>query len=398
MDYPFFFTWTRQGTADHFNLIGGKGPVLLTDKKRKIFDLSSLSFQAAFGVNDPYISKKIKEQLGKITVTSPKAVYPLKVKATQRLLKFIEQTKKPTGKIFYTVSGAESVENAIKIARQVKNRKGILARKISYHGATLGALSITGDWRNEPHFTVDEWTVRIPEPKDDPTCKKTREIILKYGPENIAAFCLETITVGNGVIIPDQIWWDNIQKLCKEFDLFLILDEVACGFGRTGKPFGFHNWDLRPDLVTMAKVISGGMIPFGAVWVSSEISKKYDDEVFSFGLTNYAHPLGIAAQDAVLDHFNDKVFLNNNKKLIKVFNEKIKTIGKLNSVTGTRCIGLLAAVDLKVKVSWKMFFENGIYLFAKPKMIVICPAYCYTPKQLAEAMDKLILILKNLKE
>ncbi len=398
MTYPFFFTWTKQKGADHFNLVAGKGPILITDKKREVFDLSSLSFQAAFGLNDPYISKKIKDQLGKISVTSPKAVYPLKLNSTKRLLELVEGKKKTIGKIFYTVSGAESVENALKFARQVKNRKGILARKVSYHGATLGALSVTGDWRNEGHFTVDEWTIRIPEPKDDPQCIKTREIILKFGPKNIAAFCLETVTVGNGVHIPEKIWWENIQKLCEEFDLFLILDEVACGFGRTGKPFGFQQWNLKPDLVTMSKVISGGMVPFGAVWVSPKIWKSYEENVLSFGLTNYAHPLGLAAMDAVLDYFKNKKFLENKKNLTKVFNEKIKKIKKLPCVIETRNIGLLAAVDLKYKVNWKLFFENGIYLFCKPKMLVLCPPYCYSPKQLGVAMDKLIRVLENLKE
>ena len=398
MNYPFFFTWSKQKGADHFNLEGGLGPVLLTEKGRKVFDLSSLSFQAAFGLSDPHIAKKIKAQVGKIAVTSPKSIFPLKTRATQRLLKFIEQTKKPTGKIFYTVSGAESVENALKLARQVKKRKGILARKISYHGASLGALSITGDWRNAPHFTVDDWTVWIPEPKDDPTCKKTREIILKYGPENIAAFCLETVTAGNGVYPIDQLWWDNIKKLCKEFDLFLIMDEVACGFGRTGAPFGFFHYGLKPDLITMAKVISGGMVPFGAVWVSPEIAANFDDEVLSLGLTNYAHPLGLAAMDGVLDHFENKNFLNNNKKLEKIFNKKVKEISKLPSVSETRCIGLFAGVDLKYKVSWKMFFDQGLYLSCRSNLLVLCPSYSYTPKQLEGALNKLIVILKNLKE
>jgi len=103
MNYPFFFTWSKQRNADQFNFVGGKGPILLTDKGRKIFDLSSLSFQAGFGVSDPLIAKKIKAQVGKIAVTSPKAVFPLKVNVTNRLLSFIEDSKRPKSKIFYTV-------------------------------------------------------------------------------------------------------------------------------------------------------------------------------------------------------------------------------------------------------------------------------------------------------
>src|SRR5690606_31748716 len=123
------------------------------------------------------------------------------------------------------------------IARDISKKQIVLARSRSYHGATLGALSVTGDWRNEAHQTVSDWTVRIPEPSEDPDLEKTKAIIEETGAENIAAFCLESITGANGVIIPPQSWWDGINKLAKQYDLFLIIDEVLCGFERTGKPF-----------------------------------------------------------------------------------------------------------------------------------------------------------------
>jgi len=140
------------------------------------------------------------------------------------------------------------------------------------------------------------------------------------------------------------------------------------------------------------------MVPFGAVWVSPEIASRFEDETLSLGLTNYAHPLGLAALEGVLDHFENKKFLSNHKNLCKIFDKKIKAISKLKSVKETRYMGLLAGIDLNFEVSWQMFFDQGVYLSNRKKMLVLCPGFTYTPKQLETAMDKLIEILKNLKE
>ena len=111
------------------------------------------------------------------------------------------------GKIFYTVSGAESVENALKIARHFSGRPLVLARRRSYHGATLGAMSVSGDWRSMPHLNFDAGTARIPEPHDDPHGTRTRSIVEELGPGNIAAVIVEPISGVNGVVIPPDSWW-----------------------------------------------------------------------------------------------------------------------------------------------------------------------------------------------
>jgi taurine--2-oxoglutarate transaminase len=395
MNYPFFFTWAKQNGADTFSFKTGKGPIIHTGEGKKVYDLSSLSFQAAFGMNHPHLQKKIQSQLKTLSVVSPKSVFPLKIRATERLLRYVEQKRNFEGKIFYTLSGAEGVENALKLARQVKKRKKILARKNSYHGATLGALSITGDWRNRAHFTVEDWTVWIPEPKEDPYCEKTREILIKNNPEDIAAFCLETVTGGNGVYPAPRSWWDGVKKLCLEFDLFLISDEVTCGFERTGKPFGFHHWGLKPDLVVMSKAITGGMIPFGALWVHPQIASRFEDEVLSLGLTNYAHPLGLAAMDGVLDLLEDEKFQKNLGELRKVFRRQLRKMEKLKVVREVRSIGLLAALDLHTPISWRDLFNRGLYLYSRPEMIILCPGYVYKPVELEKALDTLISVLKE---
>ena len=199
------------------------------------------------------------------------------------------------GRIFYTVSGAEAVENALKMARLVTGRTKILARAHSYHGATLGALSVTGDWRGQEHFSVQDQTLRIPEPDTLDALQKTRVLIEQHDPKTFAAFCLETIVAFNGILAPPQEWWTGIQKLAEEFAIPLILDEVSCGFGRMGQDFAFQRYDLKPDFVCMAKAISGGYVPLGALFVTEKIARFWDSKVLNCGLTSYAHPLALAA-------------------------------------------------------------------------------------------------------
>lgn len=387
MDKPYYMTWAKQSTAHGFELESVDTDNLYLKDGKKIYDLSSVSLQASFGLRHSLIIKRIKKQLDNFPLCSPKALFDLKDETTTRLLSYINRQ----GKIFYTVSGAESVENAAKIIRHLSGKEIIMARSRSYHGASLGALSLTGDWRNQEHKTVSEWTLRFPEPEDDPDLVKTRELILKTGPEKIAGIIIETITGANGVIIPPQSWYEGIQKLCDEMKLYLIMDEVVCGFGRTGTNFGIDHYPfLRPHIITMAKAISGGHIPFGAIWTAPEIAKAYDDKVFSFGLTNYGHPVGLASLAGVLDLVTSEKFIKNRDSLINTFEKKIKAIKKLPNVTATRQIGLLAAIVLKEPLSWDYFMSKGIYLIANGNTIVIAPHLTMSKKLLIESMDALI--------
>ena len=119
-------------------------------------------------------------------------------------------------------------------SEQITNKKTIIARNRSYHGATLGALSATGDWRNQGSITPHNWTLRIPEPYDDPDFSKSIKLIEEFGIEKIAAIILEPISASNGVIIPPKNWFYNLQKFCKSKNIFIIFDEVCTGFYRLG--------------------------------------------------------------------------------------------------------------------------------------------------------------------
>lgn len=392
MHLPYYISWSKQKDASSFEIASVDGVKVITTSGHELIDMTSISYQAHFGHNHPVIIKHIKAQLDTIPMSSPKGIYPHKNEATLDLLRYM---KKENGKIFYTTGGAESVENALKIARDISKRKIVLARKNSYHGATLGALAATGDWRNPAHMTPEGWVERIPEPNEVDALKKTREIILKHDPKNIAAIIIETITGGNGVYTGSSDWWKGIRALCDEFNIFLIMDEVVCGFERTGKSFGYMHYGVEPDLICLAKGISGGMIPFGAVWTSKKIAEYYEEHILCCGLTNYAHPLGVAAMRGVLEIVHDQKFQTNLKHVENVFIDELEKLKSLKIVKEVRVKGMLCAVDLHKTVDGKKFFDKGLYLVSQTNRIILAPPLIISEALLRSGMEKVFAVLKE---
>lgn len=389
----FFLPWAKQNDESGvIEIESAQGPALKLTSGQELIDLSSISYQAHFGFNHPDLQKAICDQANKSYAFPTKADHELKTEATAELLDYLN-LKEP-GRLFYTLSGSESIENALKMARHLTGKKIVLARQNSYHGASLGALSVTGDWRNLPHSTTDEWTLRIPEPNEDPELKKTRALIEKAGPENIAAFCLETVTGGNGVIIPSQKWWDGIQKLAKEFNILLILDEVICAFERLGYPTGVKHYQIQPDMICLAKGISAGAIPFGAVWVKENLAAYYDETPLVQGLTNYAHPLGLAVMRENLKLLRGQKQIEHREKLTRAFHRELDNLEKLENVQAVRKIGLLAALDLTQTFSYQDFVNAGLQLIVKNgKLVTLAPAYNLSVEQLTESLKKLAFVL-----
>ena len=383
----FFYSWTRQDAPVDFPVANAIEDQFILEDGRRIYDMVSTSFQANFGHSEPVIRLRISEQLQSMPIASPKSTFRLKQSVSERLNNLIDRG---LGKLFYTVSGSEAVENALKIARQITGRKVILARQKSYHGATLGALSVTGDWRNGPHLTFDEGTVRIPEHDDDPDLSKTKAIIQKTDPDNIAAIILETISGTNGMSLPPVNWFSGIQSLCREHGIMLICDEILVGFGRCGPNFAFHDYDLNPDMICMSKAITGGYIPFGAVWTSPEIAAHYDKNILACGLTNYAHPLGLAGLDAVLQLMIDtrfQVAKRMNEKLFGDFVRQLKE--KSERVSEIRVRGMMAAIYLNCPApDWQKGFDNGIHLFGSNNLNILAPPYNTDGERMLNALGK----------
>ncbi|PIP90261.1 MAG: hypothetical protein COW01_09790 [Bdellovibrionales bacterium CG12_big_fil_rev_8_21_14_0_65_38_15] len=392
MDLPYYISWSAQKNATSLKVKSNTDCIMHLESGENLVDLSGISFQAGFGLNNQTILNSVKKQIDQsMAIASPKAQFPLKDEMANKLIQLVGLE----GKIFWTVSGAESVENALKMIKIATGKNKILARKRSYHGATMGALAATGDWRHEPYFPNGSDTIRIPEPVDDPDLTKTRDIISKHGPENIAAFIIETVSGGNGVwVLPDE-WWAGIQALCDEFDIKLIVDEVVTGFYRTGKAMGFHHYPIKPDMVCMAKAITGGFVPFGAVWSAPWVAQYYEDNVLSCGLTNYGHPIGLAALSGVFQIIEDPSFHLNLKKNIEIFSQKLEAAKKLKSVKAVRHLGLLGIIEHHKKIDFDAYKDVGLFVYNHPSDAILSPAMTMDPTLLANSLDKLLKVIND---
>ncbi len=354
-DYPFFFTWTAQDSAKPFELTGGEGAWFTTPEGRWL-DLGALSYQVNIGHGNKRIVEAIKRQADELCLSAPNAVYPAKIELAKRLL---AMAGPGYSKVFFTLGGAEANENALKIARLFTRRTGNLARRSSYHGASVGALSLTGDWRRPPLEPLlggivraeDCYCDRCPFGKQVATCERECAShigdLMRMGPRQIAAVFLEPVPGANGVLVPPSEYWPMVKQECVNDGALLVADEVLTGFGRTGKPFGFQHWDVKPDMITVAKGLASGYATIGAVIVNDRIAKYFDDHVLACGLTYYAHPTACAAALETMKVYEDEDLYANAERLGPVLLRELDAIrDAIAPKTFTRGLGLLAALEV----------------------------------------------------
>ena len=306
-DTPYFFTWSSQRSAQPFEILGGTGAhfdVRTAGGIERWLDLGSLSYQATLGHGVTRIARAIQRQCDELLLTVPNGSYPAKEALARALLR-----RAPPGftKVFFTLGGAEATENALKIARLATGRHKLLSRYRSYHGATMGALSLSGDHRRAPlepglHGVVHAlpcFESRLPGGghivEGGGSAAALAETLALE--ENVGAVFLEPVPGANGALVPPAGYWPEVRRACDRTGALLVADCVLDGFGRLGSWYGFEGFldGAAPDLVTLSKGITGGYAPLGAVLVHERVASHFDERVLWAGLTFYAHPLGVAA-------------------------------------------------------------------------------------------------------
>ncbi|MEO8706325.1 MAG: aminotransferase class III-fold pyridoxal phosphate-dependent enzyme [Kofleriaceae bacterium] len=394
-EYPFFFTWSAQSGAKPFALTGGQGAWFTTADGGRWLDLGSLSYQVNAGHGQKRIVEAIKRQADELCLSAPNAVFPAKIELAERLL---AMAGPGFSKVFFTLGGAEANENAIKIARQVTGRMKLVSRYRSYHGASMGALSLTGDWRRpllEPGIpgvihVQDCYCDRCPFGQRVETCKREcatniGATMALDGPRSVAAVFLEPVPGANGVLVPPPEYWPIVRAACDAEGALLVADEVLTGFGRTGKPFGFQHWDVTPDLITVAKGLASGYATIGAVIVHERVAKYFDEHVLACGLTYYAHPTACAAAVETLKLYEDDQLFANAERLGPVLRRELDaTAGRIRATSFVRSLGLLGALEVeapqdawtklgaelgKAKLSLHVDRQRGTCIFAPPLCI-----------------------------
>jgi len=358
MEYPFFFTWTAQSAVKPVELTGGDGAWFTTADGARWLDLGSLAYQVNAGHGRKRIVEAIKRQADELCLSTAHAVFPAKVELAERLLKMAGPG---FTKVFFTLGGAEANENALKIARQVTGRLKLVSRYRSYHGASMGALSLTGDWRRtvmEPGIpgvihVQDCYCDRCPFGQRVESCKREcatniGATMQLEGTRSVAAVILEPVPGANGVLVPPAEYWPIVRAACDADGTLLIADEVLTGFGRTGKPFGHQHWGVTPDLITCAKGLASGYQPLGAVIVHERVARHFDDNLLACGLTYYAHPTACAAAVETLKLYEDEQLFANSARLGPVLRRELDAVaGRLGVPTFVRGLGLLAALELE---------------------------------------------------
>lgn len=353
------FAWSNQKGLDPIHVEKAKGVYLYDDKGKKYIDFSSQLMNVNVGHGRQEVTEAVKKQMEKLSYVSP----PFTTDSRGILGKKIADiTPENLNKTFFTLGGAESNENAIILARLHTNKHKIITHYRSYHGATIGAVSAGGDPRkNEidnqqvpncihvenPYYYRCPWYSSSFKECGERAIKNLENSINYEGSKNIAAIMMEGESGSSGCIKYPPNYLKKVSKLCKKYNILLIIDEVMSGFCRTGKWFGFDHHDIKPDIVTIAKGITSGYIPLGGVIVSNEIIDTFNNKFLPLGLTYSAHSVACAAANSVLD-ICDKENLNENATNIGLYTDQLmkKLINKHPSIGDWRNTGMLGCIEL----------------------------------------------------
>jgi len=315
------YSWSVQSAISPIAVAGAEGRHFWDYDGRRYLDFASQLVNVNIGHQHPKIIQAIKDQADQLCTIGP----PMANESRSTLGRMLaEVTPGDLSVSFFTNGGAEANENAVKLARLVTGRDKIIARYRSYHGATNGAVTLTGDprrWAVEPGMPgvvrmFDPYTYRCPAGHPDPcpvcTGAPHLEEILQYeGAHTVAAVLLETVTGTNGILVPPDGYLQSIREVCDRHGILLILDEVMAGFGRTGKWFACEHWDVVPDIITVAKGINSGYVPLGAMIARGEIVDQMRDRFFPGGLTYAGHPLACASAVASIEAFREEGVVEN---------------------------------------------------------------------------------------
>lgn len=350
-------SWCIQNQYDAPVVVGGEGATFWDMDGKHYLDFSSQAMCNTLGHQHPRVVEAIQKQAGELCfVQGTWATIP-----RARLAKKLIQVSPPNmGKVFFTTGGAEANENAIKLARFYTGKQKIISRYRSYHGASAGSMTLSGDprrWPAEPGITgvvraMDCYCYRCSFGLETSSCnlrcaEHIAELIMLEGKENVAALIVEPIVGSNGILVPPDGYLPRVREICTENGVLLICDEVMTGFGRTGAWFASQHWNVVPDMITTAKGLTAAMIPLGALIISKEIASFFDDKMLFAGLTYLGHPLACAAGEAALDVYEEEGLIEKSRLLGEYMLERLEEMKHHHPCIGdVRGKGLFAAIEL----------------------------------------------------
>ncbi len=318
-----FYSWSVQGSIKPLVIESGQGSYVWDYDGNRYLDFSSQLVNTNIGHQHPKVVKAIQEQAGLLTTISPSHSNKARAEAAKRISDLAPANHK---KVFFTVGGAEAVENAVRVARVKTGKRKVLAAYRSYHGNTGFAINLTGEprrWANEyahdivhfmgPYLYRSEFHSTSIEEEGERALRHLHDIVMYEGAETIAAIIIETVIGTAGIIPPPPNYLAGLQKLCRDNNIAYIADEVMAGFGRTGEWFAYQNYGVEPDIICFAKGVNSGYVPLGGISMSTEFSDYFEDKFYPGGLTYSGHPLACAAAVATIDAMKEERIVENAK-------------------------------------------------------------------------------------
>ncbi|MGK0742119.1 aminotransferase class III-fold pyridoxal phosphate-dependent enzyme [Leucobacter sp. Z1108] len=412
-------SWSKQGGLNARPIAGAKGSWFWDYDGNRILDFQSQLVNSNLGHQHPKLIEAIKDQAEKLCYIGPNFAEESRARLAQKLA---EVTPGDLKMSFFTTGGAAANENAIRLARHVTGRTKVVARYRSYHGATAGAIALTGDprnWHAQSSMSgvvriLDPYTYRCPagHPSPCPVCSggpHLEEILQFENPYSVAAVILEPVTGTNGLIYPGENYLRSIREVCDKYGIILIFDEVMAGFGRTGKLFACDHWGVTPDILITAKGLNSGYVPLGAMTVSARISEWLQENKFWGGQTYAGHPLACASAVASLQIMEEEQVVENSARQgtrlgagLEKLAERHPSIGEIrgrglfyglelvrNRETREPLVPFNAVGEAAAPMQRmiKEAMSKGLYLAANFNVVRLTPPLVITDEELDLALD-----------
>lgn len=420
LDYS-IFSWSKQKGLKPINAHSAKGVYFYDQSGKKYIDFSSQLMNVNIGHGNESVTAAVKAQMDKLSYVTPS----IATEARGQLAKKIaEITPGDLSKTLFTLGGSEAIENAMKLARLYTGRHKIICQYRSYHGATIGAISASGDPRKlevdsqqvpnilhveNPYFYRCPWYSTSFEECGDRAIANLDNILQYEGPDNVAAILMEGESGSSGCIKYPPFYLKKVKELCEKYGILFIADEVMSGFGRTGKWFGVDHHEITPDIMCMAKGLTSGYLPLGAMTCTSEIASAFDDTALPLGLTYSAHTVACASALAVIDVYEKEGLIENTERMGQYLDQRMAELAdKHVSIGDWRNTGLLGCLELvknrktkephcpwnakasdlgiMPKVAAKIS-ELGMFTFVKWNYIFVAPPLIISKDQIDEGLE-----------
>ncbi|SEG35288.1 taurine---2-oxoglutarate transaminase [Bryocella elongata] len=415
-------TWRYQKGWNPLHIVDAEGCYITDGNGKKYLDFSSQLMCMNLGHKNPAVIASIAKQAEELAYAMPGYATTTRAELSKLLL---EVLPKGLNKFFFTTSGTDANEAAFKIARMYTGKTKIIARYRSYHGSTSGSIAATGDprrWAMEPRgkgpgiiFAPEVNCYKCPIKHTYPTCGIACVDYLEHMIRNesdVAAVIVEPIVGTNGILVPPSEYMPRLRKICDEYGVLMIADEVMAGWGRCGTWFAMDLWGVTPDILTTAKGITSAYVPLGLCATTEKIGDFFQDHYFSHGHTYEAHPMTLAPAVATIKEMQRLGLVERAKELEPFVEEKLQALkAKHRSIGDVRGKGLFWAVDLVKnretkepfntyvdKVSGKPLVvdqiagklaADGVMIQAWVSHIVIAPPLIVTKEELEKGIDAL---------